>query len=70
MTGECVTASGIFEGVMSLGVFMPMRGPASFDAGSFLQQSIILSKFRVTLSGQPTEQKAAEGNGNVKSYIY
>lgn len=52
--------SDVFECVLSLRVLQPVRRPAGFDAGPLLQQSVILSQFRVMLGRQPTEQKVGD----------
>lgn len=50
---EKMSVSDLFQHVLSLGVFQPMRGPAGFHARSVLQPGVILPQFRVTLRRQP-----------------
>lgn len=47
--------SDVFEVVLALQVLQPVRRPAGFDAGPVLQQSVITSQLRVTLSRQPEQ---------------
>lgn len=52
-----VRLSDVLQIILSLQVFQPVRWPASFDAWSVLQQSVILPQFRVALGGQPAQQR-------------
>lgn len=47
--------SDVLQIILSLQVLQPVRWPAGFDAWPVLQQSVILPKFRVAISRQPTE---------------
>ena len=64
-TANMSRVSDVLECVFSLSVLQPLRRPAGFDAGPILQQSVILSQHWVTLSRQPTEQRAGMSSHNI-----